>query len=150
MQHLLDFIQEHTLDERLYFRAQCPEGALELLWRRSQYADHWHVRPSHREGPWELVPRRELISDLEARDADMVGVKRELQSLLAEQIAVADKLLRDADQQRGRDFVDDHPSFIRDLQAAIEMLTTPPNMDLVHGGGERTTLRTGHLSIVRD
>ena len=154
MQHLLDFIQEHTLEEQLYFAAPSRAGELELSWRRSEAPDFWHVRPRGREGPWELVPRGELIVELEARGTDMGAVKCELNAMLAAQIAFADMVLRDANQQLGEQvverFVRGHRDFIVDLQAAIESLAPrKPSMVVVNGGGAQTETKAGHLSVVR-
>lgn len=155
MQHLLDFITEHTLEHQLYFVVHGPAGALELRWRRSELPDHWQLRPYRREGPWEQVARHVLIEDLERRGADMVGVKRELHAMLAAQIAFADMVLRDADQQLGQElvqrFVLGQRDFIAELQAVVEQLVIDPrpSMAVVDGGGAQTTLRAGHLSLVR-
>jgi len=155
MQYLLDFIQKHTLEEQLYFVAQRPSGDLELLWRAREDAHHWQLRPRHCEGPCELIHRDALIHELEARGVDMAGVKQELNAMLAAQIAFADMLLRDANQHLGRDlvqrFVRGHRDFIDELQTAIAQLSVPPRtkMLLVDGGGAQTTLRAGHLSLVR-
>ncbi|HKU38728.1 MAG TPA: hypothetical protein VJR89_11290 [Polyangiales bacterium] len=155
MQHLLDFIQEHTLDEQLYLVASCPSGELELLWRRGIIESHWQIRPKRSEGPWELVHRSEVIDQLERRGADMAGVKRELQSMLASLIAFADMVLRDANQQLGQQlverFVSGHRAFIQELEVAVGRLTEAPkpSMAVVPGGGAQTTARTGHLSLVR-
>jgi hypothetical protein len=154
MQYLLDFIQEHSLDAQLYFLARSPADEFELLWRRAECADYWQLRPKHREGPSELVDRHKLIDHLTSRGVDMTAVKRELNAMLAVQIAFADMVLRDADQQLGRNtvqrFVLEQRTFMSELQAAVEQLTGGrQNMGVVQGGGAQTTLRTGHLSIVR-
>ena len=154
MQHLLDFIVEHTLEDQLYFVAHCPEEKLEVLWKRGEASEQWQVRPQRGEGPWEIVWRSELIGRLEARGADMGAVKQELHAMLAAQIAFADMVLRDANQQLGREvverFVVGHQEFIRDLQAAIEQIAPRrPSMTVVSGGGEQTQTREGHLSVVR-
>ena len=155
MQHLLDFIQEHTLEEQLYLVAHCPSGELSLLWRRDRTPDHWQALPKHCEGPAELLPRRSLLAELEARGADMAALKRELHAMLAAQIAYADLILRDANKQLGNElvqrFVFGHRAFIEQLQAAAEALTARPRprMNVVNGGSAQTQLRTGHLSLVR-
>jgi hypothetical protein len=155
MQHLLDFIQEHTFEDQLYFVVDGPGGELELLWKRGELDGHWQLRPRGSDGPWELIRRRELIDELERRNVDMLAVKRELNAVLAVQIAFADMVLRDANQQFGRElvqrFVRGHQGFLNELQAAIEQLTvnSRPSMTIVPGGGEQTETRAGHLSIVR-
>ena len=130
MQHLLDFIHEHTLEEQLYFVATSRSGDLELTWQRRVAPTHWQVRPSGREGPAELVHQRDLLLVLRARQADMVKIERELQAIVITQIAFADLVLRDASALLGTDSV---------RRAAIT----------VHaGGGEQTAARAGHLSLL--
>lgn len=154
MQHLLDFIQEHSLEERLYFVAGCPTGDLELQWRRGD-AGYWQLRPIRCEAPWQSIPRSDLIRELESRQADMVGVKRELTAMLAAQIAFADMVLRDANEELGRDlvqrFVLGHQSFLTELKAAVEQLVVRPRPRLVSvsGGGSQTSVRAGKLTLVR-
>jgi hypothetical protein len=155
MQHLLDFIQEHTLEEQLYFVAECPAGDLELRWRRTETQDHWEILPYRCEGPWQRIHRSGVIRELESRHADMAGVKRELTAMLAAQIAFADMVLRDANQELGRElvqrFVLGHQSFLAELRAAIEQMTGPPrpSMVVVSGGGAQTSVRAGKLRLVR-
>jgi len=154
MQHLLDFIQEHTLEEQHYLVAKCPSGELELFWRRHDSADFWQVRPKRCEGPFEHVHRRVLVAYLEARNADLEAFKQELHAMLAAQIAYAEIILRNANDQLGRDlvqrFVLGQQSFIEQLQAAAQNLTArQPRMSVVDGGQAQTALRTGHLSLVR-
>jgi hypothetical protein len=155
MQHLLDFIQKHTLEEQLYLVVQCPAGELELQWRRADALDHWHIRPSRCEGPWARLHRSDVIDELESRHVDMAGVKRELTAMLAAQIAFADLVLRDAKQELGPElverFVVGHRAFIADLQAAVEQLTARPRPPLVsvRGGGAQTSVPAGTLTLVR-
>jgi hypothetical protein len=155
MQHLLDFIQEHTLEEQMYFVAQCPAGDLELQWRRAEAQDHWQIRPGRCEGPWKRIHRSDVIRELESRHADMVGVKQELTAMLAAQIAFADMVLRDAKQELGRDLVQRyvlaHQGFLTELQAAVEQLVVRPRASLVmvSGGGAQTSVRAGKLTLVR-
>lgn len=155
MQHLLDFIQEHTLEEQLYFVAPRGSEEVEALWRRGEHADHWQIRPKRGEGPWELIPRDALIEHLAARGVDMPSVKQELHSLLAVQIAFADMVLRDANHQLGSEiverFVVGQQGFLDELHRAVEQLTNGarPSMVVVQGGGAQTTVREGHLSLVR-
>lgn len=154
MQHLLDFIQEHTLDEQHYLVARCPSGELELFWRRADTADFWQVGPKRCEGPLERVHRRNLIAFLEARGANLDAFKQELHAMLAAQIAYADLILRNANNQLGRELVERYvlgqQTFIEQLQAAAQgLMSSRPRMVVVKGGQAQTAMRTGHLSLVR-
>ena len=155
MQYLLDFIQDHTFESQLYFVAQCPAGELEVLWQRAGSPEHWQLRLRPSQGPWELVARGELLCELESRGADMGAVRQDLNAMLAAQIAFADLVLRDANQQLGAElvqrFVLGNQSFLEKLRAAVEQLSTQerPRMEVLPGGGAQSALRAGHLTIVR-
>ena len=155
MQYLLGFIQQHSLEEHLYFVAPCPSGSLELVWRRSEDPTHWQLRSEGCEGPWQRVAADELIAHLALRGADMAAVKTELTAMLAAQIAFADLLLHDSNRRVSRDvverFVLGQERFIRDLQAAVDRVSerSRPKLSVVHGDAEQTDARVGHLSLVR-
>jgi hypothetical protein len=155
MQHLLDFVHEHTLEEQLFFVVDTSVGELELLWQRRVAPEHWQLRFTQREGPAELVPRAQMLSVLETRRADVASVERELNSLVATQIAFADMVLSDADALLGHDVVRravrGHQEFIGQPQAAIEQLTAPPRpkMTVLAGGGVPSATRSGHLTVVQ-
>jgi hypothetical protein len=156
MQYLLDFIHDHTLEERLFFVIDSALGELELLWQRRVHADHWQVRPRNVEGPAELVHRQHLLQLLAARSGDMAGIERELQSMVATQIAFADMVLADAHVALGREMVESalrgHHDFIGQLQTAIAQFVAPaparPKMTVVPGGGLPSATRSGHLTVV--
>jgi hypothetical protein len=61
-------------------------------------------------------------------------------------------VLRDANQELGPElverFVQASQSFILQLKAAVEQVVRP-KMKVVHGGGEQSESRGGHLTIVR-
>ena len=105
MQHLLDFVHEHTLEEQLYMVVDSRSGELELLWQRRHDAGSWQLRPHGSELAFEAVARAELIDALRARGADLTQLERELRAVAMTQIAFADMLLRDANTSFGRDFV---------------------------------------------
>lgn len=156
MQHLLDFIHDHTLEEQLYLVVQTPAGELELLWQRCPGQDNWQIRPRLCEGPWERVARAELLGSLERRNVDMAGLERELNAMAMTQVAFADIVLRDAAKQLGRDFVQQavqgHEQFLNQLQAALQRLIGPararPDMVMHTGGGAQSATR-GRLTLVR-
>ena len=155
MQHLLDFVHEHSVEPRLYLAASTPAGELELTWQRGVWDGHWWVQPRGGEGPAELVARSALLHHLEARGVDMPAVERELQAMVATQIVFADLLLRDASRLLGRDAVDSareaHRAFITLLISSVRQLVEParPNVQLIPGEAAQSPARSGHLSLIR-
>jgi hypothetical protein len=155
MQHLLDFIHDHVVEEQLYLVVETPAGDLELIWQRSGSADVWQVRPSGCEGPWELVPRSDLLRHLAARAANMVDLERQLHGLVATQIVFADLILRDAHKLLGDDAVRkalrSYREFVALLQASVRQLLEParPSLVVVPGDAAQTPTRSGHLTVIR-
>jgi hypothetical protein len=156
MQHLLDFVHEHTLEEQLFLVVETSSGELELLWQRRQDINSWQLRPYKSEAPYESVARAELIDTLRARGAVMERVERELRAIAMTQIAFADMLLRDANTALGRDFVNDalrgHEAFMTQLTSSITELVLKPakanakaKMQVLAGGGASSETRSGHL-----
>lgn len=156
MQHLLDFVHAHTLEDQLYLVAHTEVGDIELLWQRGLVPgdEHlWQLRPYRCEGPWELVHAGDLLDHLEARGVDMNAIELELSSMVSTQIAFADMLLRDADEALGREVVvrarKGYQQFVSELKVTIERLTGPrSSLSVVAGGGESSE-RAGHLTLVR-
>jgi hypothetical protein len=154
MQHLLDFIHDHTLEEQLYLVVQTPAGELELLWQRCPGVDQWQIRPRLCEGPYERVSRADLLGSLERRNVDMAGLERELHAMAMTQVAFADIVMRDATNLLGRDFVQQairgHELFLDELQTALRRLIGParPQMVMHPGGGAQSATR-GRLTLVR-
>ena len=145
MQHLLDFIQEHSLEERVHLAVPGEDGRLELTWRRSPGSDDlWHVCAED-EGRIEPVHFGDLLDHLELRGADMAALERELQAIVRIQVACADVVLREARQVLGHDVV-------RRVVAAPRTPAREPVRDaltVIEGTGERTAARSGHLKLLR-
>ena len=159
MQHLLDFVHEHTLEEQLYMVVETNTGELELLWQRRHDADGWQVRQHKSEVAFETVTRHELIDTLRAKGAVMERFERELRAIAMTQIAFADMLLRDANTALGRDFVHaalrGHDEFMSELKSSITELVLKPakakakaQMQVLDGGGASSSTRSGHLRRV--
>jgi hypothetical protein len=157
MQHLLDFVHEHTLEEHLYLVVDTSAGELELLWQRQRDLHSWQLRPHRSEAAYETVARSALLDTLRARGANMERVERELRAIVMTQIAFADLLLRDAHDTLGRELVQSavqgHQGFLNDLKSAVtELVLRPaqrkPHMQVLNGGGVQSETRSGHLRVV--
>lgn len=159
MQHLLDFVHEHTLEEQLFLVVETSSGELELLWQRRHDQNSWQLRPYKSGDAFETVARAELIDTLRAKGAVLERVERELRAIAMTQIAFADMLLRDAHASLGRDFVYDalrgHEEFMSQLKSCITELVVKPGkarakaqMQVLDGGGASSASRSGHLRRV--
>jgi hypothetical protein len=157
MQHLLDFVHEHTLEEQLYLVVETSGGDLELLWQRRRDPNSWQIRLFKSEAAFELVERDALIATLHARGAIMQRVEHELRAIVMTQIAFADMLLRDADSKLGKELVDSavvhHRDFMSELKTAVTQLiikpaARKPQMTVLDGGGAQSETRSGHLRVV--
>jgi hypothetical protein len=155
MQHLLDFIHDHIVEEQLYLLLDTPAGELEVVWRRLDGMNHWQLRPKNCEGPWERVHRADLLAHLAARHVDMAAVEQELHGLVATQIVFADLILRDAHRLLGstavRHALSSYREFVALLQASVMQLIAParPSLAVVPGEAAKTPSRSGHLTIIR-
>lgn len=160
MQHLLDFVHEHTLEEQLYIVVEVAEGELELLWQRRHHPSSWQLRPHKSDAPYELVERDSLLATLDKRGANMERVETELRAIVMTQIAYASLLLGDARASLGEEMLEaatlSHQEFARELNGAItELVIKPvsrrapkPQLLLLSGGGAQSETRSGHLRIV--
>jgi hypothetical protein len=156
MQHLLDFIHEHTLEQQLFIAVSSAEGDLELLWQRWSGEDNvWQVQLRGKVGETALIHAGDLLDHLESRGADMEAIERELQTMVVVQIAFADVVLQDARQVLGADAVRravvGYRGFVSELQATAERIApSERNLVAVPGAGDaQTEPRTGHLKLVR-
>jgi hypothetical protein len=155
MQHLLDFIHEHTLDQHLYVVLPSSEGDLELSFQNAPGRDGvWQVRLRGSQEDGERIHYGDLLDALEQRGADMPALERELQAVVVTRIAFADMLLRQAKQVLGDEAVRrslaEHREFELQLRAAVARILPPDQpVTLLAGGGAQTAMRTGHLKLVR-
>jgi hypothetical protein len=155
MQHLLEFIHEHSLDQQLFLVVETPEGALSLTWQRDEAADGlWDVGPASGEQPGERVHYGDLIDYLEQREVDLTALERELRAVVLTHIAVADIVLRDAKQALGPEVVQRR---LYELRATASKLSAAqarvreerPSMTLIQGEAVEPTARIGRLKLIK-
>lgn len=155
MQHLLDFIHEHSLDQQLFLVVETPEGALSLTWRRNEDADGlWDVSAASGEEPGERVHYGDLLDYLEVREVDLDALERELRAIVLTHIAVADIVLRDAKRALGPEVVQQRLFELRattsKLSAAqASMQQTEPCLTLIQGEAATPSARIGRLKLIR-
>lgn len=163
MQHLLDFVHEHTLEEQLFVVVEVASGELELLWQRRNHPSSWQLRPHKSDAPYQLVERESLLDNLQQRGANMERVETELRAIVMTQIAYANLLLSDASVSLGQELLQaamiGHDAFSSALTGAVtELVIRPqqsigrqrdkPRLSLLVGGGVQSESRSGHLRIV--
>jgi hypothetical protein len=160
MQHLLDFVHEHTLEEQLYIVVEVAAGELELLWQRRHHPGSWQLRPHNSDSAYQTVQRESLLDALTERGANMERVETELRAIVMTQIAYASLLLGDARSHLGSEILQaatiGHEELSSGLTGAItELVIKPrsrrvpkPQLQLLLGGGVQSETRSGHLRIV--
>ena len=161
MQHLLDFVHEHTLEEQLYIVVEAQAGELELLWQRRHHPSSWQLRPHKSDAPYQMVERESLLHTLAERAADMERVETELRAIVMTQIAYANLLLHDARENLGQELLQaatiGHEEFSSELMGAVTELVIKParktqkpraQLQLLPGGGIQSESRSGHLRVV--
>jgi hypothetical protein len=125
MRHLLDFLYEHSFDKVLFCVLPADDGDVQLTWRAT-HAATWEVRRAQHA---EHVPREDLLAHLTILGADLPAFERELGSLVAAHIVVADHLLRAAHDALGSEGVQialrAQQDFVRELRAALLPLHGP-------------------------
>jgi len=133
MQRLLDFLYEHSLDKRIYSVLPANGAELQLSWSAEE-PQHWEVRAST-SAPAAQVQRAELVAHLTELGADLVLFERELGSLVAAHIVVADQMLGAAYEAIGPEGVSTvlrgQQQFVRELRQALADLLPPPRLRLV-------------------
>ncbi|HEX5660821.1 MAG TPA: hypothetical protein VFX59_26690 [Polyangiales bacterium] len=129
MQHLLDFLYEHSFDKQLFCVLPARGGELQLTWRAA--APAWTIKHANTE---QQIPRTELLAHLSTRGAELDVFERELQSLVAAHIVVAEHLLRAAREALGNEGIElalhGQRELTRELREALTPLL-PPRLRLV-------------------
>jgi hypothetical protein len=132
MQHLLEFLYEHSFDKQLYCVVPSARGELQLTWR-AKAPLRWEIRRAG-EAAFEERPRGDLLAYLSEQGADLASFEHELNALVAAHVVVADQLLSAARRALGGDMVSamlrGHDSFVHDLQQALRA-SAPPRLRLV-------------------
>jgi hypothetical protein len=132
MQHLLQFLYDHSFDKQLYCVVPSASGPLHRSWRAAS-PQVWELR---REGSQvaEQLPRASLLAHLRAQNADLTSFERELSSLIAAHVVVADQLLVAAHDALGsesvRAMLRGQEHFARELKRALTS-ALPPRLRLV-------------------
>ncbi|MDQ3233527.1 MAG: hypothetical protein M3Q07_17050 [Pseudobdellovibrionaceae bacterium] len=124
---LLTFMDFACIDPRMYWRVPTLDGAqlFEIQWRRDDKL-RWRFRKIG-DLLWDLSSEQTLVHQLTTRGIDMQLFESKLKSGLLQQVAYADRVVRDARTILGPDAVEqaiaDQRSFLAQLEDAIAQLT---------------------------
>lgn len=129
---LLSFMDFACIDPRMYWKVPTLDGAqlFEVQWRRDDKL-RWRFRKVG-DLLWELSSEQTLVHQLTERGLDMALFESKLRSGLLQQVAYADRVVRDARTIMGPDAVEqaiaDQRSFLSQLEDAIAQLTKMPTL----------------------
>lgn len=127
---LLNFMDLACIDPRMYWKVPTVDGAqlFEIQWRRDDKL-RWRFR---KVGAllWDLSSEQTLVYQLTQLGIDMSLFESKLKSGLLQQVAYADRVVRDARTIMGAAEVEqaiaDQRSFLSQLEDAIALLTKLP------------------------
>jgi len=127
---LLTFMDFACIDPRMYWKVPTLDGAqlFEIQWRRDDKL-RWRFRKVG-DLLWDLSSEQTLVYQLTALGIDMQLFESKLRSGLLQQVAYADRIVRDARTIIGPEAVEqaiaDQRSFLSQLEDAISQLTKLP------------------------
>jgi hypothetical protein len=127
---LLNFMEFACIDPRMYWKIPTLTGSdvFEIQWRRDDKL-RWRFRKVG-DLLWDLSSEQALVHQLNERGVDVDMFESKLKSGLLQQVAYADRVVRDARKILGTDEVEqaiaDQKSFLSQLEDAIALLTKMP------------------------
>jgi hypothetical protein len=148
---LVEFIDRYTIDPHIYVVARrvTDPQRYEIFWDREEQPRRWRLRPVG-EGPWERVSSDGIIEALHQRGVDVERVEYQLRSVVLAQVVFAETLTREARELFGAEAISrailDHQAFLEELKRLVHRYARGA-LRPIEGGGERSTIRGGHLSL---
>ncbi len=132
MDKLLKFMDFACIDPRMYWKLPTLDGRdlFEIQWRRDDKL-RWRLR---KVGAllWDLSSETTLLAQLTSLNIDTQLFESKLRANLLQQVAYADRIVRDARNIIGPEEVQqaivDQQTFMNQLEDAISMLTKLPNL----------------------
>jgi hypothetical protein len=132
MDKLLNFMDFACIDPRMYWKVPTLDATqlYEIQWRRDDKL-RWRFRKVG-DLLWELSSELTLVQQLTEHGIDIQLFESKLRSGLLQQVAYADRVVRDARRILGADAVEqaiaDQRSFLSQLEDAIAQLTQMPTL----------------------
>ena len=144
MENLLKFMNFGCIDQTLYWRMPSLEGEVnyEIQWRK----DHelaWRFRKVG-ELFWRLSDVENLQKNLEKESLDLKVFEDKVKHSVLQQVSFADRILRDAWENFGRETVEkavwENQKFMEALEDAVRKLTKPESSGPALAPRQRLTL----------
>lgn len=119
IEQLLDFIDNLSVDEQLYWRVPATEGALlEVMWKRGSRKAAWSIRPLG-SAEWQAMPAKDLLARISAMQGDVAAFERQVGVSVLTQAVFADMVLEAAHKIFGVDAVQRSISDTKNFLASV-------------------------------
>lgn len=152
MDKLLKFMEFGCIDNKLYWRIPHKETdeQYEIQWRK----DHpvaWRYR---RLGDlfWKLSSSSELEENLIEENVDVIALESKVRYSVLQQVAFADRIMRDAWECFGREVVDqavwENQRFLEQLEQAVQRLTSDGRKNAPQPRSRLTLVKSASESTV--
>lgn len=154
MKTLVEFIDRYTIDPHIYVVARrvVDDQRYEIFWDREEQPHRWRLSPLG-EGSWECVSSERIVDTLHELGVDVERVEYQLRSVVLAQVVFAETLTREARELFGSEAISraivDHHAFLEELKRLVHRYARG-TLRPIEGGGERSTIRGGHLTLVSE
>lgn len=151
---LVEFIDRYTIDPHIYVVARrvADPQRYEIFWDREERPHRWRLRPLG-EGAWERVSSERIIDVPNQHGVDVERVEFQLRSVVLAQVVFAETLTREARELFGPEAISraivEHHAFLEELKRLVHRYARGA-LRPIEGGGERSTIRGGHLTLVSE
>lgn len=149
---LIEFIDRYAIDPHVYMVAPRVghSGRYEIFWDREGAPTRWRLRLIGASS-WERASSDAIIGVMQACGIDLERVEYQLRSVAMAQVVFAEALSHEARSLFGADTVEraveDHQVFLNELKQLVTKYARG-GLEPLTGGGQRSSVRRGHLSVV--
>ena len=152
LQNIIEFIEYHSIDERLYLKLSCQKNrshTVEIMWERGGDKKNWKIRPAHLV-QWQYFNNEQLLKQLQVEDIALQEFEEGLKNSIVSQAIYADYYYRQAQKLLGSEKIlkskNDTENFLDGLAKVI-------NQRVDKTSGTRSTTykskrMTRHLSLI--
>jgi hypothetical protein len=149
---LIDFIDRYAIDPHVYMVAPRvgQSGRYEIFWDRDGGSTRWRLRLIGA-ASWTRASSETIVDVMSQCGVDLERVEYQLRSVAMAQVVFAEALSHEARCLFGSDTVEraveDHQAFLNELKHLVTKYASG-GLKTLAGGGERSMVRKGHLSVV--